>query len=211
MININSNSIYFHKVKDKIIEFYKNNKKSDIDNFKFLLDEEFHYNLNKIYYEFAKKINKRKAYLIKYPNIKVLVESKTILPSTSVLFLMRTLENFKRRLYYQSLISVPQFDGMLDSVCKILNISTKVIDECSVNGYVETRKSSHTFIALMKERDNVKINPLLDLIFSEDALNLRADYSHFGFSGDEHIKIVAYLYMLLLIDIFYVNSGILYL
>lgn len=211
MININDDSLYFYKIKNEVLKIYKTNTILEINNFQFFFNKEFHFNLGKIYNEFIRRINKHEAYLIKYPNVKVLVESKTILTHTSVLFLMQTVENFKNGFYYQSLISVPQFDGILDSLCKNLNISTKVIDECSVNGYIETRKSSHTFLTLMKIRDNLEINPLTDLIFSESALNLRANYSHFGFNNDENIKTMACLYMLLLIDIFYINSGIVYL
>lgn len=209
MINLEKDIFYFHKIKENILQIYKNKTDIKIENFYSLFDENFHFNLYIIDEFLENNIKKRVVSLKKHINIAEIYPSKTEIPYTSSLFFIKTINNFKNRLYYQSLISIPEFDGILGSLCVNLGIPSAFFESCPVNNYIENKKSSHSLVKLISSK--YQINPLLDMLFSDKKLDLRSQYSHFKFKNKEDIRVYSYLYILLIIDIFYLGNRIVYL
>jgi len=209
MINLEKDMFYFHKIKENILEINKNQVNIKIDDFYSLFDENFHFNLYAIDIFLENNIKKREVSLKKHINKIEIYPSKTQIPYTSSLFFIKTINNFKNRLYYQSLISVPEFDGILSNLCVNLDIPSTFLESCPVNNYIENTKSAHSLITSISSK--YQINPLVDMLFSHKKLDLRSQYSHFKFKNKEDIQAYSYLYILLIIDIFYLDNRIVYL
>lgn len=209
MINLKKDIFYFNNTRDDFLSIFEKNNKINMDVLSNLFNDNFHYNFYFIDVILEDIIKKKKVCLKKYINKIELTPSITTYPNTVSIFILESINNFRKKLYYQSFISVPIFDGLLDTICMNLNLPSKMIDCCDVNNYIETKKSAHSLIDIIKSE--YKINPLLEILFSSDKLDIRSKYSHFKFIDKEEIKMYSYLYLLLIIDIFYLNRGIVYL
>jgi len=111
--------------------------------------------------------------------------------------------------YYNSLISVPIWDYILNKICsEYLFISHSTFKAAKNKNIDENVKSSSTLIKNIINDENYNVNPDMVFLFTNNYLNydIRSSYSHCFFRNKEHIKAISHLYHLTMVNNLILNN-----
>jgi len=154
------------------------------------------------------------------PIIKVMLTDKPFLrvstkyiqkiPRNSVQLVLYSIKAFSEGEYYNSLISIPVIDGIINNVTNDYLLPNSNFKKCNINIANEDNKELSSVIKIIKDTGIIKIDPLFLLIFSENGFNLRLKYAHHYFKDSKEIQLYANLYIILLLDIIINYKEVLY-
>lgn len=169
-----------------------------VNNVLFLYEPEFYFHLDKILQKQTQPIEN----LILMETKNLLILNNNITPSVSNI-LANGIDLFSCQYYYNSLISVPVFDYLLNFLsAEILYIPHSVFDKLSNGTIDETLKSTPTILKIIKKNKNFNVDYIFNFLFTNDYMqyDLRSLYSHYMFKNISQIKALSHIYYLFIIN-----------
>lgn len=144
------------------------------------------------------------------PYLRVSTRYKEKLPRNSVQLILHSIKAFSEGEYYNSLISIPVIDAIINNVANDYLLPNSHFKKCNINIANEDNKELSSVIKIIKDTGIIKIDPLFLLIFSENGFNLRLRYAHHYFKDLKEIQLFANLYIILLLNIIINYKEVLY-
>lgn len=132
------------------------------------------------------------------------------IPRNSVQLILHSIKAFSEGEYYNSLISIPVIDAIINNIANDYLLPNSQFKKCNINIANEDNKELSSVIKIIKDTGIIKIDPLFLLIFSENGFNLRLRYAHYYFKDLKEIQLFANLYIILLLNIIFNYKEVLY-
>lgn len=135
---------------------------------------------------------------------------KSNLPMSCFEIVHNSLAMFYFKSYYNSLISIPVFDHIFNSLASnYLFLANTVFDTTNNGNIEEISKSTPTILKIIGENSKYKIDNIFELLFTDKHMHsdIRSLYSHYNFKNKEHIKALSHIYNLMLINYFLFNKN----